>query len=174
MSGRRPSVPPADSAGQPPPHVRTPLQHLELSMASDDGYESSPALRVVRRNPLDGWLDAAHHSEDACLVLDADGVVAGISDVCLDALGLSSAEEILGRGMLDDVVDFVDFAGVGVRPVPADLAKIPPLLALHSGGLARGLIRVRTSGRITTLDAVSAAIRADGGLVGSVTFLSEV
>lgn len=143
-------------------------------MASDGAYESLPALRVVRRNPLDHWLDAAHHSEDACLVVDADGVVAGISDVCLVALGISSSAEILGRGLLDDVVDFVDFAGAGVRPVPAELSKIPPLLVLQSGGVARGLIRVRTSAGVTTLDAASAAVHADGGLAGSVTFLGGV
>lgn len=174
MSGRRPSVPPADSSPPRTPDVRTPLQHLELSMASDGGYESLPALRVVRRNPLDGWLDAAHHSEDGCLVLDPDGVVAGISDVCLEMLGIGAAGDILGRGLLDDLVEFVDFSAAEVRPAPGELSKMPPLLALHSGGLARGLIRVRTPGGVSTLDAVAAAVHADGALAGSVTFLSEV
>jgi len=53
--------------------------------------------------------------------------------------------------------------------------KIPPLLAIASGGLARGLLRVRDeAGASRTVDAVSSALCDGSSVVGSITYFAPV
>lgn len=146
-------------------------QHLELSSADVDDSEA-PALRLVRPSPLDRWLEAVHHAEEACLVLDAGGVVLGISNSCLGLLGFDS-DDSLGRGLLD-VMDFVSFDSSGRRPPAHQLHRMPPIAALRSGTLARGLIRIVVDGEPRTLDAVACPLHADGAVAGSLTVFSPV
>jgi len=56
-----------------------------------------------------------------------------------------------------------------------EVDKIPPLLAITTGGLARGLLRVPgIGGGISTVDAISVPLRDGLDVVGSLTFFSLV
>ncbi len=53
--------------------------------------------------------------------------------------------------------------------------RIPPVLALTSGRLARGLMRTRAQqGEIVTMDAVSTPLREGDTVIGSLTFFGIV
>lgn len=150
--------------------------HIELSLsAADAPADRIPSLRVLSvPHPLGAWLESIAAAEDACLVLDSDGIVLGISPPCVALFGVGAAEDLLGRGLLDDVLDVVDFTASRERLSDAHLERLPPLLALSSGALARGLVRVRTSSGVRTLDAIATPLHIKGELAGSLTFFHKV
>jgi hypothetical protein len=148
------------------------MPHIELSLArADAAPDALPALRVIGpARHLDAWLEAVSEADEPCLLLDAGGVMIGVSPPCVALLGAGGPADLLGRGLLEDVVNLVDFSA-GREPLPeAQLERLPPLLALASGALARGLLRIRTGDTVVTLDAVATPLRAHGQLVGSLTF----
>lgn len=117
------------------------------------------------------WVAVASASPDACIVVDHSGRVAAVSANAAALLGEAPAA-MVGRGLVDGVLELVDFsdeAGPGDR-------RIPPLLALTSDVLTRGLLRIRRSdGRRLTIDAVAAPLHAGGGrVVGALAFLAVV
>jgi len=149
--------------------------HLELSLSSVDIIDE---LVSSQRTPgvvpaLAAWHSAVAGAEEPCLLLDAEGMIAGVSAPCVSLLGALAAEQLLGRGMLDDL-DLVDFTAVPQPLLPMQLARIPPLLALSSGTLARGLLRIRSGPDIRILDAVATPLRGAGEVVGSLTFFHPV
>lgn len=152
------------------------MAHIELSLSpADVAPDFLPSLRVLPPpGPLAGWLDAVTSAEEPCLLLDAGGVMVGVSASCVALLGAASEQELIGRGLLEDVIDLVDFTAARERLQDNQLERLPPLLALASGALARGLLRIRMAGGASTLDAVSTPLRVDGELVGSLSFFHRI
>jgi PAS domain-containing protein len=160
------------------------VPRLDISLASVELVAGAPpALRVVHardeagRRTADGgtnWYAVVASAGEPCLLLDADGLVGAVSLPFLELFGLRSPEEVLGRGLLDDLLDIVDFSAGPARLCAAELERIPPLQSLRSGGLARGLFRVRVAGAARTFDAVTTPIRTAGQVCGSLTFFSEI
>jgi PAS domain-containing protein len=152
------------------------VPRLDISLASVELVTgSSPALRVVRSAPeATDWYHVVAAAAEPCLLLDNDGLIGAVSAAFLRLFGFPAPEEVLGRGLLDDLVDFVDFSAGPARLDTADLQRIPPLQALRSGGLARGLLRVRVDGGVRTVDAVTTPVRTDGQVSGSLTFFAPV
>lgn len=128
----------------------------------------SPELAPLRET-LRAWVTVVTTSADACLVLDGDGRVAGLSAAAA-ALVNEDAATIVGRRLVGDVFVIVDFSSAA-EPV-GDHAIVPPTQALHADVLSRGLIRLRRADRVTvTIDAISSPLHAhDGSLIGSLTF----
>jgi hypothetical protein len=144
------------------------VPHVELSLS--EAYVPR-ALEPV--DPaLARWAGAVCDAAEACLVIDADAVIVALSAPCHEVLGL--AGDPIGRGLLDGVLRLLDF-GHGEALTEAEVGKIPPLLALSSGQLARGLLRVICGdGETVTLDAIATPLHGDSQVVGSLTFLSPV
>ncbi len=128
----------------------------------------SPELAPLRET-LRAWVTVVASSADACLVLDGDGRVAGVSAAAA-ALVNEDAANIVGRRLVGDVFVIVDFSSAA-EPI-GDHAIVPPTQSLHADVLSRGLIRLRRADRVTvTIDAISAPLHAhDGSLIGSLTF----
>jgi hypothetical protein len=134
------------------------VPHVELS------------LQPVKSS-LDRWVAAVSDAAEACLVINAEMTIVGVSAAGHEALGL--AENPIGRGLLDDALRLLDF-GHGGALTEVELTKIPPLLAL-SGQLARGLLRVvRHDGETSTLDAIATPLHDGPDIVGSLTFFSPI
>lgn len=153
------------------------MPRLDISLASVELVAGpTPALRVVHSAPerVTDWYHVVASAAEPCLLLDSDGLIGAVSAAFLRLFGFSMPEEVLGRGLLDDLLDFVDFSAAPARLETAELGRIPPLQSLRSGGLSRGLVRVRVDGAATTVDAVTIPIRADGQVRGSLTFFAEV
>jgi len=144
------------------------VPHVELSV-------TDPALGRARQ-PVDSslakWAMAAADAEEHCLVIDHDALIIAISASFEALLGLTVSA--IGRPMVGSVMKLLDF-GDGFELLQAEVDKTPPLLALSSGRLARGLMRVRdASDASRTLDAISTPLIEQGAITGSLTFFGEV
>ena len=135
-------------------------------------HRPSPELAPLRET-LRAWVSVVASSADACLVLDGDGRVAGLS-ASAAALVNEDVANIVGRRLVGDVFVIVDFSSAA-EPI-GDHAIVPPTQALHSDVLSRGLVRLRRADNVTmTIDAIAAPLHAhDGSLIGSLTFFAPL
>jgi PAS domain-containing protein len=141
---------------------------VELSLS--EAYV--PRAEEPVESTLDRWSNAVADAAEACLVINADTVITALSPACAQVLGLT--EDPIGRQLLDGVLRLLDF-GHGGALTDAEVGKIPPLLALSSGQLARGLFRVVCDhGETATVDAIATPLRDESEIVGSLTFLSPI
>jgi hypothetical protein len=144
------------------------VPHVELSV-------TDPALGRARQ-PVDSslakWAMAAADAEEHCLVIDHSALIIAISASFEALLGLTVSA--IGRPMVGGVMKLLDF-GDGFELGAAEVDKTPPLLALASGRLARGLMRIRATGEANhSLDAISTPLIEQGAITGSLTFFGEV
>jgi hypothetical protein len=150
------------------------VAHVELSLSKAslldaDTAEQHPAL--VR------WAATVRDAAEPCLVIDHAAVIVATSVSCSTLLGLGHPASASGRFLLDGALRLVDFTAAQGALTEAEIDKIPPLLALSSGRLARGLIRVRCGVHKTqhaTVDAIATPLIEKGKPIGSLTFFSAV
>ncbi|GAA0724399.1 hypothetical protein Drose_37705 [Dactylosporangium roseum] len=140
------------------------MPHVELSI-------SDPRSSRTAESTLDRWGDTVADAAEPSLVIDDQSLVVAVSASLEDLLGLT--EPAVDRPLLDGVLQLLDFADGGALDA-AEVAKTPPLLALKSGRLARGLVRVRCAAGPRTFDAIAAPLIQDDQVVGSLTFFSAV
>lgn len=135
---------------------------------------AAPAPVPVRRTlhldavseGLVAWAARVREAEEACLLLDDQGRVAAMSREGGALLGLHPSASV--GALLLDLVLAVDFTAAAV-PLPDPAPKVPPLRALASGSLARGLVRVRRGELLATYDVVGVPVQG-----GALAFLTEV
>jgi PAS domain-containing protein len=178
----------ADPPDAPAPAAQTARHRRGSDARSADGQADNsrepaaydepvvdPATGVAAR-PSEvalAWARLAAGSADLVVALDGGGRVLAMSPSAAQLIVGPGSDRVAGRHLLD-VLDLVDF-----NPTPGDASmyadRIPPLLAIASNALSRGLLRVRTRGRTVTLDAVAAPLHdASGALVGAVCFLTSL
>ncbi len=145
------------------------MPHVELSLSE------ATDLPVVRSggSSLDRWSGAVETAGEPCLVVDGAGIVMAVSPGCRALFGLDPVAALGNR--LIAVLDLVDFSAAAAALPDWEAERIPPLLAVTSGGLARGLLRVDDhTGNPRTVDAVSAPLRDGSTVVGSITYFAPV
>ena len=148
------------------------MAHVELSLS--ELVDSSMPERVgAPQSPLDLWVMAVEHADEPCLLLSADAIVVAASPGCGQLLAIDPVDAV-GRSLVGGVLRLLDFNAVSGELPGWEIDKIPPLLAISSGGLARGLLRVSGPDGATTIDAISAPLRTGDVLVGSLTFFAPV
>ncbi|MCW3816550.1 PAS domain-containing protein [Micromonospora sp. DR5-3] len=150
------------------------MAHVELSLSE----VLVPAAGTPNEQEFDNfgqWSATVSRAAEPCLLVDADTTVVAISSAGCDLLCLGAPEDVIGRPLLEGV-RLVDFSAQPSELTEQETDKIPPLLALHSGRLARGLLRVQGPGADagTTVDAISTPVLAEGAVAGSLTFFSPV
>jgi hypothetical protein len=169
-------------AGPPPGHLASSVRHW----AAVVGDAAEPCLAL----DADGVIVAASRG---CLLLLGTPVVPdppygnthppGLG-AQLDATAPAyasaaptppAADEWIGRGLLD-VVDLVDLTASGAPLAAWEAERIPPLLVLATGSLARGLMRVRVGELARSVDVVSTPLwdGAGAGTVGSLSFFCRI
>ena len=100
----------------------------------------------------EAWHAAVRSSAEACLLLDAEGRVCAASLPASQVLGGISGA--IGAKFAD-LVSSVDFTS-GAAPDLEPERSMPPLRSLATGGLARGLMRLRVGdGSLVTYDVVA-------------------
>jgi PAS domain-containing protein len=126
------------------------------------------------------WARTAATADDACVVLDGDGMIVASSQSCRDLLGTDGRllpgnppQDWSGRGLLD-VLRLVDLTAAGAPLAAWEAERIPPLLALATGNLARGLIRVRLGDLTRTVDVVSTPLSGGEAAAGSLSFFRRI
>ncbi len=136
---------------------------LELSDPSSAGIQGSLAL----------WAQTANLAEEPCVVIDGDGMVVAASSGCREMFGID-CDAAVNCALAGEVFDLRDFSNLQKQLPDWEITKIPPLLAISSAGLARGLLRVWVGHATKTVDAVSVPLADAGEIVGSLTFFLPV
>ncbi|HEY9483786.1 MAG TPA: hypothetical protein VIR00_12570 [Micromonosporaceae bacterium] len=154
------------------------MAHLEMSLTEPFAIPASELVDdrsddLIPSN-VDHWADAVDHATEPCIVIDAKAVVAAASPAACRLLGFADPSAAAGVCLHDGTLPLIDFAATA-HPLPdTELAKIPPVQALLSERLARGLLRVRLGGDVVTIDAIATPLHEGGHVVGSLTFFCTV
>lgn len=152
------------------------MAHVELSLS--DAFAPRGSAPVPGPDSFGRWAVAVAQASEPCLLIDDRMNIAAVSQAACHLLGLSSPSYVMGRPLLDGTLRLLDFTAARAELPAQDVEKIPPLLALTSGRLARGLLRVATTGLTgetdATVDAISTPVSSAGQVAGSLTFFSEV
>jgi hypothetical protein len=122
---------------------------------------------------LEMWADTASLAEEPCVVIDAQGMVVAASAGCRQLFDIDT-DEAVGCALAGEVFDLRDFSTLQRSLPDWEISKIPPLLAVSSAGLSRGLLRVWVGSATKTVDAVSVPLVDSGAIVGSLTFFLPV
>jgi PAS domain-containing protein len=152
------------------------VAHVELSL--------SGAFVPQARTPSDSefvpgverWMSTVAAAAEPALIIDPAGTVLAISPAAAALLGLGRPVEAVGQPLLDGGIRLIDFTAGGGELDEPELERIPPLLAIRSGRLARGLMRVQTAegDAHLTVDAIATPLVDGAEVVASLTFFSAV
>jgi hypothetical protein len=131
----------------------------------------------VLENNLDRWSAVVAGAVEPSLVIDSDAMIVAASESCCELFDFGPPASAIGRFLLDGVLRFVDFTAARGELAEDEIDKIAPLLALSSGRLARGLIRVQCGpgdNDICTADAIATPLWQGTTVAGSLTFFSPI
>jgi hypothetical protein len=152
------------------------VAHVELSLSGAFVPQArTPAESEFMAN-VDRWSTTVAGAVEPCLVIDVTTKILAISPSCAELLGLGKPVDAVGSLLLGNVLRLIDFTAGGGELEEPELEKIPPLLAIKSQRLARGLMRVQTgaSEAHLTVDAIATPIVEGDQVVASLTFFSAV
>jgi hypothetical protein len=152
------------------------VAHVELSL-TEVFVPQVDAPVEFGSDSFSRWAATVSAAAEPCMVIDADMTIAAASSSCLALLGLGAPAGAVGRPLLDAGLRLVDFTAARGELTELEIDKIPPLLAITSGRLARGLLRVQPGaggGTDATVDAIATPLVVGGEVAGSLTFFAEV
>ncbi len=135
-----------------------PLRRLDE--AAPPVVERTLDLDAHGLGPIGVWHAAVQASTEACLLLDRDARVVAASVAVGAVLGTTSASAVGAK--LVDLVTAVDFTSGAAPDLELERA-VPPLRALATGGLARGLLRLRSATGLVTYDVVAVPLSGQSG-----------
>jgi hypothetical protein len=152
------------------------VAHVELSISEAFVPEARATLQPERLSSLELWATTVAVAGEPCMLIDAEMVIVAISESACQVLGLGSPADATGESLLEGVLRLVDFTQARTVLPDTEIEKIPPVLAISSGRLARGLLRVQsgTEGEAATVDAIATPLHDDGEVSGSLTFFCAV
>jgi hypothetical protein len=151
------------------------VAHLEMAL-TEPLPAPAPDLSECpsATSTIDHWSDAVDTATEPCLVIDAKAVVLAASAAASELLGFVHSQAAVGVCLYDGSLPLIDFAAAA-SPLPdTELAKVPPVQALLSQRLSRGLLRVRLGNEVVTIDAIATPLWEDDEVVGSLTFFCTV
>ncbi len=151
------------------------MAHVELSLSGGFVPQARTPAEAEFVDSADRWRATVSAALEPCLVIDIDGVITAVSDSCSELLGLGDPDEAIGHD-LGKSLNLIDFtAGASVLEDP-EADKIPPLMAVRSERLARGLMRVlpQPGDAPLTVDAIATPLLDGDEVIGSLTFFSPV
>jgi hypothetical protein len=144
------------------------VPRVELSITDLGPVTPPPPVH----DPLGHWVRAVSGAVEPCLVIDNRAVIVAMSPSCVAMFGLPKSP--VGASLRTGPLRLIDFSTSGDKLSDQEVGKVPPILAVTSGRLARGLIRVRCEDAVCTLDAIATPIGPPETVAGSLTFLSSV
>ena len=152
------------------------MAHVELSL--------SGAFVPQARTPVDAefvagirqWTSTVATAVEPCLVIDGAATILAVSPSCSELLALGTPANAVGQSLVGGALRLIDFTAGAAELDDPETEKIPPLLAIRSQRLARGLMRVQTGGPDgnLTVDAIATPLLAADQVVASLTFFSPV
>jgi hypothetical protein len=152
------------------------VAHVELSLSGAFVPQARTPVDAEFLSSVERWTTTVMAAAEACLIINAEGAIVAVSPACAELFGLGMPGEATGR-QLTSAISLIDFtANAGTLEEP-EADKIPPLLAIRSERLARGLMRVvpEPGEAPLTFDAISTPLLdGDQRVLGSLTFVSPV
>lgn len=157
-----------------PLHRLTPVEPAEPDAVAEPTQPVGPHPPLARLVHLDdpkqeglkAWTTRVREAEEAVLVLDTRGRVFGMSASCAGLLRVDPGQ-VFGA-LLVDIVTLVDFTAAAL-PLTEPGRQVPPLRALSTGALARGLVRFTRNGRTSTHDVVGVPLAKGAGALAFFT-----
>lgn len=152
------------------------MVHVELSL-SEVFVPTTGTPTEQGSDNFERWSSTVSHADEPCLLIDAETRVVAVSASGCELLCLGTPEDVIGLPLLAGGLRLLDFTANPRELTEQERDKIPPLLALSSERLARGLLRVQGASADApdaTVDAISTPVLTDGSVAGSLTFFSEV
>ena len=154
------------------------MAHVELSLSGSFVPQARTPSEAEFVADIDRWTSTVTAAVEPCLVIDVATTILAVSPSCGELLGLGKPADAVGQRLLGDggVLRLIDFTAGGGELDEPEIEKIPPVLAIRSQRLARGLMRVQADGAATnlTVDAIATPLVAADQVVASLSFFSAV
>ncbi|MBU2663504.1 hypothetical protein KOI35_08305 [Actinoplanes bogorensis] len=151
------------------------MAHVELSLSGAFVPQARTPSEAEFVPSLDRWTATVAAAPEPCLIIDTSTAIVAVSVSCGELLGMGKPPEVIGKP-LGAMLRLIDFTANASELEESDADKIPPLLALRSERLARGLLRVVPGPGETplTVDAIATPLFDNERVAGSMTFFSAV
>ena len=154
------------------------MAHVELSLSGGFVPQARTPAESEFVSSVDRWAATVWQAVEPCLVIDMAFRIVAVSPSASELLGLGKGAEAVGQPLLggEGALRLIDFTAGGGDLTEQEIEKIPPLLALTSERLARGLMRVQPAGEEShlTVDAIATPLLEGGRVAASLTFLSAI
>jgi hypothetical protein len=152
------------------------VAHVELSLSGAYVPQARTPAEAEFVSSIGRWVATVESALEPCLIIDKLSTIRAVSPSGSALLGLGTPVEAVGQPLLGGVLRLIDFTAGGGELDEPEVERIPPLLAIRSGRLARGLMRVQTDvgDAHLTVDAIATPLLESGDVVASLTFLSAV
>jgi hypothetical protein len=151
------------------------VAHVELSLSGAFVPQARTPAEAEFVPGVDRWTATVAAASEPCLIIDTKALILAVSVSAAELLGLGKPPEAIGQ-RLASVLHLLDFTAGARELEESDAEKIPPLMAVRSERLARGLLRVVPGPGETplTVDAIATPLVEGDRVVGSMTFFSAV
>lgn len=152
------------------------MAHVELSLSGAFVPQARTPAESEFVSGVDRWTATVASAVEPCLIINYPSTILAVSMTCSELLGLGNPADAVGQPLLGGVLRLIDFTAGRSELTEPETEKIPPMLAISSRRLARGLMRVQPGGRGVdiTVDAISTPLWEAGQVVASLTFFSPV
>jgi hypothetical protein len=154
------------------------VAHVELSLSGAFVPQARTPIESEFVSNIDRWASTVWQAVEPCLVIDVGATIVAVSPSGSELLGLGKGAEVVGKPLLggEGALQLIDFTAGGGDLSDQEQEKIPPLLALSSERLARGLMRIQTLGdeRHVTVDAIATPLLENGRVIATLTFFSAI
>lgn len=151
------------------------MAHVELSLSGGFVPQARTPAEAEFVPNVERWTSTVAAAAEPCLVINSSAVILAVSDSCSELFGLGKPVEVLGQPLIA-ALRLIDFTAGAGELDETDIDKIPPLLAVRSARLARGLLRVvpGPGEPPLTVDAITTPLLDGERVAGSLTFFSPV
>ncbi|MBL7261471.1 hypothetical protein [Paractinoplanes lichenicola] len=151
------------------------MAHVELSLSGAFVPQARTPSEAEFVPSLERWTATVAVAPEPCLIIDTSTAIVAVSVSGGELLGVGKPPEVIGKP-LGSVLHLIDFTATAGELEDSDADKIPPLLALRTERLARGLLRVLPGPGETplTVDAIATPLFDNERVAGSMTFFSAV
>jgi hypothetical protein len=154
------------------------VAHVELSLSGAFVPQARTPDESEFVSSVDRWAATVWQAVEPCLVIDVAFRIVAVSPSASDLLGLGKGLDAVGQPLLGGAgaLRLIDFTAGGGELTEQEIEKIPPLLALTSERLARGIMRIHPQGGTghLTVDAIATPLSESGRVAASLTFFSAV
>lgn len=153
------------------------MAHVELSLSGAFVPQARTPAEAEYVAGIERWMSTVALAAEPCLVIDPSSTIRAVSVSCAELLGLGKPVEVVGQPLIGgELLRLIDFTAGGGELAEVEVEKIPPMMAIRSGQLARGLMRVQpgTGGPHLTVDAITTPLCHEEQVMASLTFFSAI